>query len=88
MVVLGVSKTLEVFEDVKVLAVQGIHVVKGGVGLGSLGKLLELAKAVNELIKDVPAALPELQDLDQQESAQLAQAAFGLVKSIIEAVKG
>mgnify|MGYP001610160756 CR=1 FL=1 len=90
----GIDKTLEVFDDLGVLAVSGISIAKEfkhGVGIGaiigSVGKLLALSKSVEELVKDVPASLPELLDLDGQESAKVASAAYVLVKKIVDAIK-
>lgn len=91
---LGIDKTLEVFDDLGVLAVKGVAIAKEfshGVGIGaimgSVGKLMDLSKAVQELIKDVPAAAPELLDLTAEESAKIGQAAFVLVKKMIDAIK-
>lgn len=91
----GVDKSLEVFSDLSVLAVSGVSVAKAfkhGIGLGALlssvGELLKLGKAVEELVKDVPGALPELVDLDAHESALIGAAAYDLVKKVVDAVKG
>lgn len=91
---IGIDKTLEVFEDLSTLAVSGVSIAKEfrhGIGLGSIlgsfGKLVSLGKSVESLIKDLPGALPELLDLDASESAQIGQAAYGLVKKILDAVK-
>lgn len=90
----GIEKSLEVFADLQLLAVSGVELAKEfrhGVGLGallgSLGKLKDLAKSVEELLKDVPAALPELLDLDAAESAKVGAAAYELVKKVVDAVK-
>ena len=90
----GIDKSLEVFADLTVLAVSGVEIAKScrhGIGisviLGSFGRLVSLGKSVEELIKDLPAALPELCDLDGAESARIGQAAYDLVKRVLEAVK-
>ncbi len=89
----GISKTLEVFDDLGVLAVDGIIVAKSfahgaGIGavMGSIGKLMEIAKAIEELVKDIPQALPELKDLDASEVSILSSKAYALVKKVIESV--
>ncbi len=91
---IGITKTLEVFSDLGVLAVNGVEIAmifKDGIGVGSalgaLRKLADLGKAVNELVIDIPGSLPELMDLDAQESAQVGQAAYDLIKKILDAAK-
>jgi hypothetical protein len=90
----GVDKTLEVFQDLSGLAVSGVKIAKtfkNGIGvsaiLGSIGQLVQLGKSVDELIKDLPAALPELADLDGVECAKIGAAAYDLVKKGLVAVK-
>lgn len=91
---LGVDKSVEVIDDLGVLVVSGIAIVKkfaqgGGVGaiLGSIGELVSVAKSVEELVKDLPGALPELKELDGPECARLGAAAYGLVAKVLVAVK-
>jgi len=84
----GIDKTLEVINDIGDFAVAAIAIVKSGVGFGSLPKLIDMARAVNECIKDVPAALPELKDIDPKESGVLAEKSYEMVLKIIIAVKG
>ena len=90
----GIDKTLEVFHDLSGLIVSGVGITrnfKGGAGLssilGSIGELIKLSKTVEELIKDLPAALPELLDLDADESAIIGHASYELVKKVLDAVK-
>jgi hypothetical protein len=84
---MGIDKTLEVFESLGSLAATGLQIAKGGIGIGSIGKILDVMKDINELVKDIPAALPELQDIDGAEAARIGQAAYGLVKKILAAAK-
>lgn len=85
---MGVDKCLEVMDDVGGCAVIVIGMVKDGkIGIGSIGKLMDLMKHANELIKDIPDALPEMQDLDAAEVGKLGAAGFMMVKKIIAAVK-
>ncbi len=83
----GIDKTLETFSDLSKLSVDVIAVIKsGGITFGSLPKILSMVSEISELMKDAPAALPELQDLDMNEAGQVGAAAFALVKSVIQAV--
>ncbi len=84
---LGIVKTLEVIEDLGSIAQIAIKIAKEGLSFGSIGNLLQIAKDVNELIKDVPGALPELSDLDSVEAAKIGEAAYGLVKKVVDAIK-
>ncbi len=90
----GIEKSLEVFSDLGLMAVSGVQIAKSfkngiGIGtiLGSMTQLVALGKSVEELVKDLPAALPELVDLDGQEAARIGQAAYDLVRKVLEAVK-
>lgn len=90
---LGIDKTLEVFEDLGVLAVSGISVAKkfkDGVSFGkiisSMSELMAIGKSAQELLKDAPDALPELGDLDAGESARIGAAAYSLVRKVLDAV--
>ena len=92
--ILGIEKTLEVFDDLGVLAVSGVKIAKAfktGIGLGailrSLDELLALAKSGQELLKDVPGALPELLDLDSSEAERIGKASYALVKKVTDAVR-
>lgn len=84
----GIEKTVECFDDLGNLAVAAIGIVKtGGFSFGSLPKILQAVAQIGELVKDLPGALPELQDLDSTEAAQVGAAAFIMVKKIVDAVK-
>ena len=83
----GIEKSLEVFEDLEKLGVELVKIAKNGLGLGSMFRVLEILKNAAELVKDAQGAIPELADLDPKESGQLAERAFVLVKNIIVAVK-
>ena len=84
----GIDKTLEVFDDLGNLAAAGVRIAKSGLGIASFGQILKVLENVKELLQDAPLALPELMDLDAVESAKLGQAAYGMVKKVMEAVKG
>ncbi len=89
----GIEKTLEVFDDISVVACEGIAIakqLKGGFTylkvLACMGKFMAVAKACQELVKDAPAALPELQDLDAAESAKIGAASYALVRKVMEEI--
>lgn len=83
----GIQKSLETLESIGNLSVDAIAIVKaGGFKLSVLPKILDALNQINELVKDAPAALPELADIDAQEAAQLGAASFALVKKVIVAI--
>ncbi len=51
-----------------------------------LPKVFDIVTQVGQLIKDVPAAMPEFSDLDGTEAAQVGGAAFELVKRVMAAL--
>lgn len=92
MAAVGITRTLEVMEELGTMAAIGVTLAKdfkGGTGLGAVlrnaDKIMSLAAAMTELIADLPAALPELRDLDAQEAAQLSTATYAMVRKIIAA---
>lgn len=91
---LGVDKILEVVADAEVLLVSGIVIVKDcmdGVSFGdviaNMSRLAAVGKSIDELRKDIPAALPELKDLDAAEVARIGSAGYVLVQKVIEAIR-
>lgn len=88
----GIDASLKVFDELGVLAVDGIVLVKefkGGWGavFKLAAELVPIIKAAQGLMVDAPKALPELADLDAPECAQLGAAAYVLVKKVIGAVQ-
>ena len=82
---LGVGKTLEVFEDLGAVGVVIAGMVKNPMSIMDFFKLMALLNAAKELIVDLPAALPELADLDASETGMLAGAVYSLVEKLIKA---
>lgn len=83
---LGIDNTLQVLDALKTLAIEAIDVAQKGVGLRSLGALMEIAKQAKTLANAARSAIPELGDLDADEAAKLASASFNGVKEILLAV--
>lgn len=84
---MGIDKTKAVLENLFELAADAIVVAKGGVGLGSFKKILEIIGDVKGLLENAPGAWPELQELDANEVGQLGSAAYSGVLKVISAVK-
>lgn len=84
---MDVTKTLETFDDLGNIAVDGITLVKKGISFASFGAIIDLLGQVKELVADAPMALPELMDLDAAEAAQVGQAAYVVVSKIMVALK-
>lgn len=82
----GIDKTLETLDDVGELVADAVTLVKRGVGLGSLPRLLEILRDVQALAEDAPAALPELKDVDAVEAGRIATSAYTQVKKIVAAI--
>jgi hypothetical protein len=92
---LGVDKSIEVIDDLAVLAIEGIAIAKDikkdGWGyvnlLSNLGHMGKCVKAIQELVADAPAVLPELKDLDAAECARLGAAGYALVSKVIDEIR-
>jgi hypothetical protein len=50
----------------------------------NVAPLMALASNAKALVSDLPAVLPELRDLDQNEAAELAAAAYECFKGIVD----
>ncbi len=86
MLVLGVDNSKRVLVELGQVAVGGILIIKKGIGLNSISKLLAMAGDVKELIALAPKALPELKDVDAKESGELAEVAYAVVRDIVNAI--
>lgn len=82
---LGIDKTLEVFDDMTKLLVSGVLLYNNGVGFNSFRQLWDIADALKELVLDLPGALPEIMDLDASESSRLGEAAHKMLTEVSEA---
>lgn len=83
----GIEKTVATIGELGSIAVDIVSIVKdGGIKFSSLPKLLDIITQANALMKDAPASLPELTDLDAAEAAQVGAAAFMLVKKVMGAL--
>lgn len=85
---LGIVKSKEVLADLGVVAVGVIGIVKAGLGLRSITKLLAILDEAKDVIENAPKALPELADVDAAEAGELATVCYNLVKSVVLAVAG
>lgn len=85
---LSIDHSKKVLADLGKVAVDGIHIAKHGVGIGALQDIFALMGDVKDLIAEAPKALPELQDMDAKEAAEMAQAAYEMVKAVIAAIAG
>lgn len=83
----GIDNTLKLIEGVKQAALDGISVMKGGITLGDIPKLLKLGFDLKAIYDVAPAVLPELQDVDGKEAAELSESAYGVFKAVYEAIK-
>jgi hypothetical protein len=81
-----VTHSSQLLQDLGATAVAVIHLVKSGIGLGSLGQLVALSGDVKKIIADAPAALPELKGISAADASALAEAAYAQVKAIIAAL--
>lgn len=66
-----------------------IEIVKDlDVGASVLNELIDLAANLQEIVKDGSAVLPELKDLDADESAQLGKKAYEVLSNLCKACCG
>lgn len=78
----GIDKSLEVFDDVTKLLVSAVSIYKSGIGMTSVFAFGKIMDSLAELVVDLPGAVPELMDLDAAESAKLGEAAYKLLHEL------
>jgi len=86
--VVGIIETKRAFLAIAELAVDAVGLAKHGIGFGAIAKVVEILKDIKLVAEAAPHALPELADLDQAEAAELAQVAYQVVHSILQAIQG
>lgn len=82
----GIDNIIKTINGVRELALDGIVLAKEGIGLRNLGKALEVLSDFRLLVDVGPKALPEMQDLDGPEAAQVGAAAYVAVKDVLNAL--
>ncbi len=83
----GIDETIKSLAELSKLTTDLVGVIKaGGFRLSVLPAVFDMASEIKALVKDIPAALPELADLDAAEAGQVGAAAFSLVKQVIVAI--
>lgn len=83
---LGIENALKCVDGLKVLVIDVLDIVDGGVTLKDLPKLFSLMQDIKLLVDSAPAALPEVKDIDPTEAGQITTAAYAAVKVILEKV--
>ena len=81
----GIDKTLEVFEDITHLLVSAVKLYRNGVGLHTFSQMWGIIDSIKELILDLPPAMPELADLDREECSKLGSAAHRMLAEVSKA---
>ncbi len=84
---LGINKSQLFIEQLSEVCVNAVKLAKKGLGLGSIGLLLDMARSAKELVTEAKGVLPELADLNADESALLGAAAFNAVKNVLAAIQ-
>ncbi len=84
---LGVTKSIEVIQDIQLVALSVSKLFKsGGFSIFRISEILKLVADVQELVSDAQGALPELKDLDAAEVGKLTEASYSAVRNIIAAL--
>lgn len=87
---LGIKETSEMIDAVEKIAVAGMKISKGGIGMDDLVHLVALAKEMDQLMegfKGIGMIDDEIKDLDQVEIMALVTKMYGMVKAILDARK-
>lgn len=79
----GIDHTKKTIESLSTLVTDLVSVAISGIGFSTIPKLFQVAADIKEIASEIPQSLPELNDLDAQEAAQLGSAAYDIIKNII-----
>lgn len=85
---MSVKNILEVIAAVRLLAVSGKEIAKGGLNIEDLPKILELLKkyeVIIDSIDDIELMIDEAKDMDATEAVVVVTALMNAIKSIKEA---
>lgn len=83
----GIEKSKAVIEAIGELVSDGISLAKGGIGFGSIGKIIEVIRDLKDVMENAAGALPEVKDLDPKESGELLELCYKMVLKAISSVK-
>ncbi len=78
----GIDHLREFMCSLDKILISGVKVVKHG----SIREILHIVSELKDLVKEAPAVLPELKDLDSSEAIELTELAYKIVKDILDAV--
>lgn len=82
----GIENTLETIQDLENVVVDGIRFAKASIGLGKITAAVKVVQDVTDLLAEAPLVLPELKDLDGEESGKIGAASYTLVKTVLAAL--
>ncbi len=85
----NIQYTLKAISDLDQLVSDGIPLIKSGISIGSIFKLLGLIADLKAIAVDAPHVLPELKekDLDAEEVGQLGAAGYAFAAHVISLLK-
>lgn len=82
----GIDQTKDFLESFSDLICEAISIIKNGPGLSTLKDIKPIISSIQEITISCPGILPELSDLDHEESIQLGLAALSAVKKIVSMI--
>lgn len=80
----GIINTKLLLEELQGIALDIVDIVKNG---KNIFKIFSIINHVLDLIRAAPSVLPELADLNAEESAELGSAGYAFFKSVIDEIK-
>ena len=84
----GIENSVSCVAGLRALALSAIDLSKSGSFFTRIPKTLSLVAAIYALAKEASNVLPELQDLDAEESGSLAQSVYQAARDVIMAAGG
>jgi len=84
---LGVDASVKVLSATAELFCDACDLAKGGLSLGKIRKIMEVMEGLTLIAAQAPSVLPELKELDAEDTAKIGAAGYSAVAKVVNKLK-
>lgn len=85
--IMSVDHSVQFISELGNVAVMGVRIAKSGFSWwDAVSKIMPLIKEIKVMVDEAKGAIPELKDLDTEETLQLGQAAFDCITKVVRSI--